>query len=133
VKKRFALAFLAPSIALAVDFDLRPLDKGGNADMTMFSPEKALKNPKAFLGKSVRLPLSGVCISQEIAGFGLDGKLQNFEGLACSVRSDLVAITGDLKVRDSLRDGKIKEIVGTIVGINETNKIIVKPTDAVPK
>lgn len=133
MKKCFALAFLAPSIALAVDFDLRPLDKGGNVDMTTFSPLKALANPKAFLGKTVRVPLGGACISQEIAGLGLDGKFQNFEGLACSMRGELVAITGDLKVRDALREGRVKEIVGTIVGLNENNKIIVKPTEVVHK
>lgn len=134
MKALLTLAALAPSLALAVDFDLRPVDKGGNADLATFSPLKTLANPSAFIGKSVRIPGDLQCVSFDIAGIGSDGKAKPFDGVACIISGGgQLAIAGDLKVRDSLKNKGVKEIVGVIAGINEPHRIIVKPTEMAPK
>jgi hypothetical protein len=117
-----------------VDFDLRPIDKGGNADLATFSPLKTLANPNAFIGKSVRIPGELQCLSFDIAGIGSDGKAKPFDGVACLIGGGgQLAITGDLKVRDTMKNKVIKEVIGTIVGVSEVHKIIVKPTEIITK
>lgn len=134
MKKTLALALFAPSLALAVDFDLRPVDKGGNADMATFSPIKTLANPKAFIGKSIRVPGDLKCVHFDIDGIGSDGKAQPFDGVMCVIPGGgQLAFTGDLKVRDRLKNQTIEDVVGTIVGISEVHRLIVKPTEIITK
>ncbi len=133
MKALLTLAALTPSLALAVDFDLRPLDKGGNADMVSLSQRKVRENPKAFIGKSVRIPLEDHCGVDDVVSTGADGKKQNFDVATCMVNAEFIEIIGDLRLRDALTQSKMREIVGSIVGVSEHGRIVVKPTEIITK
>lgn len=130
MKKSALIALSLVSLpAFAVDFDLRPLDQGGNADFTMLKWQKISQKPDAYLGKSILVTELNNCFADDIKGLTKDKKIESFDGVSCYGSGGRFAVTGDLKQRDTLRNRKVMSLKGTIVGLNEHHSIIIKPTE----